>query len=107
MGIDPLVGRAEVTHTGFPITGADKPMLGTVAMTGRPYLTEQAAVREMVQFGSAELLLLFGGHQRLQWDFQDVAKLVSGVHIMVAGIEITIVLQSAGHAASRCKLAEP
>ncbi len=88
-----FVARAQVIKSGLSVRGFDKPILRTLAVTGKAHLALATVARQRVKFVPAELPLPVRTYELNQGHVLYVAQKVLGLDEVIAGVEITVVLQ--------------
>ncbi len=95
------VARTEIIKTGFTFRRLDEPVLGTLAVADEEELTPAAVCGQGIELISAELALLPGTSQLGHLLLGDIAQQVPGLHKVIAGVHIAIVLHCHGGSAGR------
>ena len=88
-----LVGRAEVIETGFSLRCRHKAVLRTFSIACEAHIAMAAKSGQRITFCTAKLLLLVRLNQRCKRIIHNVAELVLGIDIMIAGIHVAVVLE--------------
>jgi hypothetical protein len=90
----PLVARAEVVKPVLSVWSLDKSVLRALAVAGELDVAIEAVLRKSFFFVAPKLPLLRRIHKRGQWSLHDIAEPVLGIHEVVAGVEVAVVLKS-------------
>ena len=85
-------GGAEVIEARFAVGGAGEAVLGASAVAGEADVAFAAVARERVALVPTELLLLLGGDQVDEATVGDVAKQVTRLDEVIAGVDVAGVL---------------
>ena len=101
-----LQARTQVVQADFSIRRAEQPIFGALAPAKTQVMALAAISRQAFPFGETELLLLFGIGHLAPMRFVDIADPIFRIDIMIAGKDITVVLnrqtlaaEFGGHAA--------
>ena len=84
---------AKIVLSGLPVARDGKPILGAATVAKVPHFAILALLCEQVAFVITELALLRRRHHLQESRLMDVAEKVFRLNEMVAGVEITVVLQ--------------
>ena len=87
-----LVTGAQIVQSRFTLRSRHKPVLGTLPLAGEPDLTFTARVGKAFQLVAAEGALRLRGHQLQHVSLLDIAEKIIGLHEMIAGIKIAVML---------------
>ena len=90
---------AQVVQPGFAVVCADQAVLGAFAIAGERICAFPALSGKGVELVEAEFLLLLGEDHSRTGSLHDVAELVFGIDVVIAGIQAAIVLQRDAFAA--------
>ncbi len=91
VGEEGFVGGAEVVEAGVAVGGEDEAVLGAFAVAGEADFAVTAVFWEGVGFVVAKFGLGGGVGHLLEGSVEDVAEVIAGVDVVVAGIEIAVV----------------
>ena len=105
MGEEVLEPAHSQLSPGSPSAVSDA-VLGTLAVAGEQVLALPAVSRQRVGFGLPERALLFRSHELADRGLEDVAEQVRRVDEVVAGVDVTVVLESDTLAARRTQNAQ-
>ena len=94
-----LEAGAQVVEARLAVGRQNKPVLGTLAMTGEAHVALPAETRQRIAFVKAELDLLRRGHQLDHVRVPDVAQQIVRLHEVIARIQIAVVLDGQPRAA--------
>lgn len=88
-----LQPTAQVVESGLTVVSANKAVLGAFAVAGEQKLAFTTLPWQRAGLVKPELALLFREHHARTRDLKNVSQLVLGIHVVVADVEISVVLQ--------------
>jgi len=87
-----LIALTEIIQALFPIWRAEEAMLGAFTIASKTVIAFAAISRQRIVLVLAKLPLLARVDESFQWILDDVAELVLRISVVIAGVEITVVL---------------
>lgn len=96
------VAFAKIVEAGLAVGSDRYAVFGALAVAGKAPAAVEALLRQGVGFGIAEASLFGAEHHFYKRFGVQIAEQIFGIHEVVAGIYIAVVLHHSGMAASRC-----
>src|SRR5579864_1663691 len=88
-----LVPGTKIVETGLALRSADKTIARALSVASESDFAFAAVARQSIAFGVAECALLIRGHELHHVLLLDVPQPELGLHKVITGIEITVMLQ--------------